>query len=154
MQLKAIFKILLSILPFFATAQELDWAVMVETEEASLGYCIAIDNNNNVFLAGGLYSMADFDNSDDSLLVTSNGSFDCFIAKYDENGNVLWAFNIGGANSDEIYSIVTDGENIFVGGRISYDTIDFDPSADTFNLVSEQSWDGFIAKYDNDGNFI
>ncbi|MBE2281668.1 MAG: T9SS type A sorting domain-containing protein, partial [Ignavibacteriaceae bacterium] len=49
--------------------------------------------------------------------ITSSGSRDIFIAKYDSNGNFLWVQKAGWVNSDEGYGISTDNSgNCYVTG--------------------------------------
>jgi hypothetical protein len=81
---------------------------------------------------------------------TSFGSTDIFIAKYDPNGNCLWAKQAGGIYNDWGYniSVDSDGNSLFTGrfiGPVSFGTI---------QLAGYGSWDVFIAKYDGNGNCI
>lgn len=87
-------------------------------------------------------------------MLTASGSEDAFISKYDMNGNLVWANKIGGSSQDVGNSIVLDASgNIYTTGYF-YGTVDFDPSASISNLVSAGTSDGYIAKYDNLGNYV
>ena len=47
----------------------------------------------------------------------SNGYDDGYVAKFDSNGNLIWAKNIGGSGWDDVDSITTDSsDNVLVGG--------------------------------------
>ena len=74
--------------------------------------------------------------------------------------NYQWAFNIGGAEGDEGYSVQTDAShNVYIAGIFKC-TADFDPSAGTANLTAPNclppfsAHDNFIAKYDSSGNYL
>lgn len=79
----------------------------------------------------------------------SNGNEDIFIAKYDANGNVLWANGYGSSTLDEGYSICSDNfGNIFCTGYFRT-TINFG----SFTL-SNIANDLFLVKLSNSGNVI
>jgi hypothetical protein len=65
-----------------------------------------------------------------------------------------WAKGIGGASNDIGNSIAIDAaENIYATGSFS-GTVDFDPNAGIYNLISIGSGDIFISKMDALGNLI
>ncbi|MBK7311024.1 MAG: hypothetical protein KBG47_08670 [Bacteroidia bacterium] len=114
---------------------------------------ITIDNSN-IYLTGYFTGVADFDPAAPAYMLTASGSEDAFISKYDMNGNLVWANKIGGSSQDVGNSIVLDASgNIYTTGYF-YGTVDFDPSASISNLVSAGTSDGYIAKYDNLGNYV
>ncbi len=135
-------------------AQLYEWA---ESMGGSGGdYCrsISVDGAGNVYMTGYFTGTADFTPGPDTANLTSNGSYDIFIAKYDSSGNYRWAINIGGSTVDEGYAISLDNAaNVYVTGYFT-GTADFDPGTDTVNLTSNgPNYDLFIAKYDSSGNF-
>lgn len=119
------------------------------------GECIKIDSNGDLLLTGAFTSTCDFDPSPSTATITSMGSFDPFIAKYDGSGNYIWAKAFGGSNIEIAYSMELNASNeIFLTGDFS-GTCDFDPSAGVANLpVFNSSKDIFIAKYDASGNYL
>ena len=65
-----------------------------------------------------------------------------------------WAIKLGSAGSDEgFYCKVAPNGNIVVGGKFS-DTMDLDPSAATYNIISNGSEDMFLACYTAAGGFL
>ncbi|MFT7588930.1 MAG: hypothetical protein ACI959_001144, partial [Limisphaerales bacterium] len=82
--------------------------------------------------------------------LVSYGSADCFTAKYDPSGNVIWAVSEGGIYEDVGVEIDFDAAgNCYVGGRF-IDTVNI---GDTF-YVSEGNVDIFVVKYDPSGNVV
>ncbi len=106
-------------------------------------------------MVGSFERTVDFDLGPGALsLSSSGGGQDGFVAKYDTNGNILWAFRIGGSGSDSVEAVRWDSEgNLLVAGYFS-GTADFDPSAVNASLTSTGGLDAFIAKYDTNGSFI
>jgi len=119
------------------------------------GYSLAIDDVGNVYTTGNFRYIADFDPGIGVYNLTSNGNDDIFICKLDNNGNFIWAKNLGGDDYDSSQSIDIDSSgNVFTTGSFK-DTADFDPGTSVYNLTAG-GWgsDIFICKLDNDGNFI
>ncbi|MDJ1483755.1 SBBP repeat-containing protein [Cytophagaceae bacterium YF14B1] len=111
-----------------------------------LGRDVALDVNGNCYLTGGFQNTAKFGTS--ITLTSAGGTNDIFLAKYDSNGNVLWAKRAGGNGGDIGQSLTTDiSGNVFLTGRFS-NTSNFGG----INLTSLGSFDGFIAKYTPDGS--
>ncbi len=115
---------------------------------------IAIDGNNNVYITGYYTGTAtDFDPGAGIVSLTSVGGNDIYIAKYDNNGNYIWAKSIGSAGDDRGNEVITDpAGNVFVTGIFS-GTVDFDPGAGVSNLNSSGSTDIFFLKLTGTGNF-
>lgn len=81
--------------------------------------------------------------------LTNTSHANLFIAKYDPNGNVIWAKTTGGTSLLEISGIATDGlSNIFISGYYRYNSLIFGTT--TFGNGGND--DIFIAKYDASGN--
>jgi hypothetical protein len=91
-------------------------------------YCfgIAKDFNDNIYLTGGFDSdTAVFGSFKLVNSYISGGSEDIFLAKYDSNGNIIWAKNFGGKNFEAGQSVSTDlSGNIYVSGWFG-DTVQF-----------------------------
>ncbi|MGB8691685.1 MAG: DUF4347 domain-containing protein, partial [Microcoleus sp.] len=64
-----------------------------------------------------------------------------------------WAKQLGGSGADNGNSIAVDSSgNVYTTGNFN-STVDFDPSAGTFNLTSAGGSDSFISKLNPDGTF-
>ena len=130
------------------------WAITTEGLGTSQGKRIALDATG-VYVVGNFSGIQDFDPGVGvHNLQSNNGSTDFFIAKFDLNGNYIWAFSIGGTGIDAVYDIVLDNlSNLYITGSFQ-DVVDFDPSGTSSNLTSHGWGDVFIAKYDLNGSFI
>jgi hypothetical protein len=110
------------------------WAKNLSPESGSsfFGKSLAIDNFDNIYLAGELIGIIDFDPGPNSyLLNTSFGGPSGFFAKYSPQGDFIWAKNFeGGFNSySQIYSInVANNNQIYISGNF-INSVDFDPSS-------------------------
>ena len=118
------------------------WARSIGGTITEYGQDIAADSGSNVYVIGEYYGSVTIG----STTLTSTGSFDVFVAKYDTNGSVQWARSIGGTNYGR--AIATDsGGNVYVIGEYS-GTATFAPGT---TLASAGSSDVFVAKYDTSG---
>jgi hypothetical protein len=71
-------------------------------------------------------------------------------------GDFVWAKQLGGAVGSGLFisSIVLDADsNVVIIGNFSQ-TVDFDPGSGSYNLSTSGSYDVFISKLDNSGNFV
>ena len=130
----------------YSQAPEFTWAKRASGTSFDGGAGIATDGSGNSYVTGDFAGLVTFG----AITLTSAGSDDIFVAKYDASGNVLWAKRAGGTSSDGGTGIATDGSGN------SYVTGDFAGSA-TFGaitLTSADSNDIFVAKYDALGNVL
>src|ERR1019366_7986565 len=113
------------------------------------GHSISADANGNVVITGWFSSPTITFGS--TTLINNTQSDDIFIAKYDANGNVLWAKSAGGTNWDDGYSVATDvSGNVFITGVFWDSSLTF--GSTTLPYIG--SGDIFIAKYDAGGNML
>jgi len=131
------------------------WAKQMSGVDLQRGNSVTVDALGNVYTTGFFNGVADFDPGVGTFDLTSAGSYEIFISKFDSAGNFVWAKQMGGAGTDNSYSIILDSsENIYVTGSFT-GTSDFDPGVGTFNLTSNgTNSDIFIAKLDTAGNFV
>lgn len=112
-----------------------------------VGFDIAIDGAGNSFITGEFTGNAYFGSSN---LVSSGGSQDAFIAKFDQTGNVIWAKSAGGIYAERGTDVALDGAgNSYVTGYFNVYS-----SFGSIRINSSGNNDAFIAKYDTGGNVI
>jgi hypothetical protein len=130
------------------------WAIKIGGSQGDGVSTITIDNQNNVIVSGQFRTTADFDPSTNVQNLVSNGGTDCFFAKYDSNGLLIWVKQIGNSTADErIESSLDANNNIYTSGYFQ-GTIDLDPNTGISNAISVGGEDIYIAKYSNNGNLI
>jgi gliding motility-associated-like protein len=136
---------------------EIFWSTLYGGNNWDGPTCLAIDNDNNIFMGGYSYSS--------NFPTLSNGTFfqgtnfttnTGFIVKFTETGSLIWSTYIGGNAGEELYSIDIDSENnIYAGG--STGSINFplvSPGGGTFFQGSSVDGSGFIAKFSNTGALL
>jgi large repetitive protein len=130
------------------------WAVGMGGTLADGNGGMSLDAAGNIQLVGSFNGTADFDPGAGTFNLVSAGSTDIYISKLDPAGNLLWAKRIGGTGADNGNCVTLDASDaVYVGGGFNA-TVDFDPGAGTFNLVSSAQYDACIAKLDASGNFV
>jgi len=130
------------------------WAKSVEGTDNmdERTFSIAVDGTGNVFLAG-MYSSPTL--SFDTITITNAGIENIFLAKYDPNGNALWAKSTGGSYHDWAYSVAMDNSgNIYLTGVFRSPTISFGSISLTNADNTGNTTDLFIAKYDTNGDVL
>lgn len=122
--------------------------------DAFVGY-INHDFYGNLYMTGVYSGTSDFDpSSSNTYNLTAIDSLDNFILKLDVTGNFIWAKTFGGDGDDHIASDVDEEGFIYYTGSYK-NTVDFDPSINTYNLTSIGGYhDIFIGKMDPLGNLM
>ncbi len=108
---------------------------------------ITADENGNVYISGYFKASTTIG----SFNLTSSGSTDIFVAKYDPNGNVEWVKQAGGPYEDMAYGCSYDkySKQLYVTGQI-----DDHGMFGTIYVGAAGNRDVFIASYDENGNEI
>lgn len=122
------------------------WAVQAGGIGFDKGSRVAVDPDGHIVVTGYFQETATFGN----LSLTSTGFKDIFVAKYDGEGQVLWAVQGEGDFEDEGLGIATDASgNILVTGAFFEEA-----TFGTTTLTGRGSFDVFVVKYDADGNVL
>lgn len=106
---------------------------------------INVDDNGNVLITGKYSDDMIFD----SHTLNSNGSTDAFLAKYNTNGNCIWAKSIGGTNNDEGFSAAVDKTGDIYATGIYKAPLSIADST----LSSYGGQDIYLAKFTSFGDF-
>ena len=115
------------------------------------------DADDNIYLTGYTLTELDLDPSEGEAIVNADQKQSVFLAKYNSQGEYIWGFAVQSLNGASISSfdleIDEETDHVYMVGTCS-DTMDFDPSENTYNLVTQNDQDLFIAKYTLDGEFV
>lgn len=133
----------------------LEWVKTMGGTGNDKGNDIVVDNLGNTYTVGEFQNVVDFDPGAGVTALTSFGNIDVFVQKLDPNGNLLWVKQIGGTNTDNVASIVLDGNgDLIIAGEFK-GTADFDPGVGISTLTATGIYyDTYILKLDSDGNLI
>jgi hypothetical protein len=138
----------------YDAAGALIWARQAGGSLADQGRGIAVAGDGSVYVTGRFATLASFVGS--SVRLSAEGASDSFVARYDRDGTLLWAFRAGGTVTDNGLAIAVDsGSNALVTGNFAglATFADLDaPAAAT--LISAGGGDGFLVKYDPQGQLI
>lgn len=125
------------------------WAKNAGGTQHDYGHGLSVNPNGNIMVTGYFYSAtASFDTT---TLTNTNFYEDIFIAKYNDNGNLIWAKSAGGPNEDDALGIASDNYgNTYITGYFVSPTITFD------SIILNNVWghDVFLTKYDSLGNVV
>jgi len=142
----------------YDTAGNFIWAKAVVGNGPVRPNSMAIDDNENVYIVGEFRNFIDFDAGVSTNILSSNGfNRDAFILKADSNGNHQWAHRFGGPYLDWAFDVGVDSNmNVILTGNFQ-DSVDFDPSSNTFilpNNIFTTGEAGFVVKLDPTGLLI
>jgi hypothetical protein len=119
------------------------------------GYSIALDASGNVLFSGAFMGTVDFDPGPGTSSFTSLGDRDAFIAKYDPDGNLIWARVLGSTGSEYGTGLAVDnGNNVILCGYFGYANLDLDPGAGTAIHVPAGNFDAFLLKLNSSGDYL
>lgn len=137
---------LLTVLPLSVTVP---WATTAGGPGSDIGHGIALDSAGNSYVVGTFHGTATFG----ATTLTSAGQSDIFVAKFDPNGQLLWARSAGGPGYDNGAGIAMDAAgNAHITGSFEA-TATFGATALTNSSPASYS-DLFVAKYDPAGNLV
>ncbi len=114
---------------------------------------LAMDAQTNLYMAGYFTGTATFTNGfyGTNISLVSAGLTDIFLAKYNSDGQLLWARRAGGSLSDSARAMAVDGAgNVFLAGSFQSATATFG----SFSVINSNSntQEIFVSKYDPQGN--
>ena len=126
------------------------WAKSFGGSNYDGGISIITDEIGSVYFTGSfMSSTVIFDTT--TLTNINAGYYDIFIAKYNPNGNMIWAKSAGGGDNDVSNSISTDKVgNVYLTGDFSFSNITFGD----ITLTNAGYDDIFITEYDSNGNVL
>lgn len=116
---------------------------------------LEVDENDQIYVAGGLGESIDVDPSASVAMTAWVGSNDIVMSRYDTDGNYVDHMSIGSTGYDSAFGVETLGNNEFVLCGTYDGTVDFNPGAGVAQMTSSNgSRDGFVAKYANSNAYL
>lgn len=146
-------------------AQTLSWVGSIEAAGHHVEpYSILQDANQDIYVVGNFRETADFNMGGGVTNYVSVGNRDAFVAKYDLNGNFIYAFSLGATITNSgvdsrAYDIAVDAlGNIIVVGEFKGSGINFSPLGGAATTLTSSnsgaSPSAFVAKYTSNGQCI
>ena len=129
------------------------------TDDFDVGRDVAVDASGQIMVIGEFQGTATFGAGDlNEIMLTSLGTRDMFVAKYDANGALLWAKRAGGTGTDftlgKSIAVDANGQSVVTGTfRTGTATFGLDEANET-PLTNSGGDDVFVAKYDADGALL
>jgi len=135
----------------FGQLPEWLWAKSAKGANIDRARTVSTDDKGNVYVVGWFDSDS-ITFASTTLIKTSGFGYDIFIAKYNPNGDVLWAKSAEGIMNDLAVSVSTDDKgNVYVTGYF-WSSITF--GSTTLINAGTNSYDIFLVKYDSSGNVL
>ncbi|MBI3133425.1 MAG: hypothetical protein HYZ14_02010 [Bacteroidetes bacterium] len=119
------------------------WGKTIGGTDTEYGFAVTVDEFDNVYLSGQFYTGCTFE----GVPISSIGSADVYVAKFDTDGNFQWVKTFGGTAQDTGTKLTCDKSGAIYlagtqGGNFYYNTDSLvDPGY-------------FVAKLDYNGNII
>ena len=128
------------------------WAKEIDCDDRSLIFDLALDNQNNVFLAGYFNGTVDMDPGP-AIDTVSNSQFSSangFVIKLNQAGDYQWHRRFSGRNAGcSTIDLDPFGDLIITGGYS--EAINFTPDEGDLNMTTGISNSAFVAKLAPDG---
>ena len=117
---------------------EKDWTILFGSEYHEEVHAIEIDSDGSIYIAGS--TRGNLGNE------TNNGNWDCYVSKFNSDGNILWTTLLGTNEEDWIRDMTIGNDGyIYLGGATKGDLEDQN---------NQGSYDGFLSKLDYEGSKI
>jgi hypothetical protein len=133
------------------------WLNTATGSGAEVSYSMAVDDAGNSYIAG-YFDSTNVNFGGGVWLTNTTPSisppYDCFLAKYDSNGVVVWAKRFGGTDDDWVRNVAVDTDrNCYVTGRfVSTNFLIEGITLTNFSPNGNSSF--FVAKFSSSGNLL
>ncbi|MBI3248433.1 MAG: SBBP repeat-containing protein [Deltaproteobacteria bacterium] len=152
----------------FAPTGLLIWVKRAGGEGTNEGHALTVDSSGNSYVTGFFQNTATFGPGEvnETTFIAQGGNADVFIAKYDPNGDLLWAKQAGsgigdegvGSFAEQGLGIGLDGNgDVYVTGFFQSPSVVFGPSEAGQTVITVQGGgkEIFLAKFSGStGSFI
>ncbi len=129
------------------------WIKRLGGASNDVGFGVASDPNGNAYVVGTYTTSGNFNSGGTGGELTSAGSSDAFLVKYDSTGKFLWVKSLGGSGEDTAYAVTTDASgNVIVTG--SFGSSNFNPGGSGGTFATAGLQDIFVAKFNSGGTLL
>jgi hypothetical protein len=136
-----------------AQAETSSWVFGLGNSLSEQVHAAALGRHGEVVITGAFRGTVDFDPGPGVVTLTSTGGSSAFIAKYSQDGALIWARGLFGEDDAEGRDVVVDATGyIGVVGNFK-NAVDMDPGPSVVQATSEGAEDVFLLRLDPDGNY-
>ncbi|MCB9226173.1 MAG: T9SS type A sorting domain-containing protein [Chitinophagales bacterium] len=115
---------------------------------------IVSTDNNGTIICGNFLGYTDLDPG--TALLNTNGSFDMFVMRLDDNGDLVWVHDISGYGENEMVQMaIGENDNLYFTGTF-FGSLDLNPGLgiNAFNSGNSSYSDVFVVSLDSAGNYL
>ena len=128
----------------YNSENEIEWAKMIKGTSGSTEISSVVETSEEGYIVAGYFGGSM--NLGNGVRLTSNGSSDGFIIKYNVSGEAKWAKSIGGGSNDYITALKeTQNGGYIIGGSFSSTNMEIE---NELNLITKGTFDGMVIKFD------
>ena len=128
------------------------WATYFGNIGTESAHDLVLDAQNNIYIVGPTASPGGMGINARHQPNFGGGSQDAFLAKFTSGGQLIWSTYFGGTGTEHGNGITLDqADNIYICG--STDSPDGIATAGVHQLNPRGTFDAFISKFSNDGQF-
>ncbi|QDU78365.1 hypothetical protein Pla110_00660 [Polystyrenella longa] len=134
---------------------ELQWGHTFGDVQRDSANSINIDSAGNIFVAGRFRGNVDLDPTvNTNILEASLTKSETFIARFDTNGDLVWAGSMEGSSGGPLIASIDfdQQENLIIGASL-FGTSDIDPGPDTY-ILDMDNYSSAIFSLDTNVNVI
>ncbi len=138
-------------------SNELIWSLNLGRIGLSNGMnttAVKTTTDSNILLAGSFSSNVNFNPLGANTTVSAVAGKDAFLAKYNENGTLLWLRTFGTLNFDVATALEADADGNAYFAMSFSGQLDVDPGAATVFVNSNGGEDAVVIKLSEDGEYI
>lgn len=139
------------------------WVSRVAGTAGDSGFAVKTDSTgDNIYITGPFSStvLTVYSSNGNTFTTLNNlgaSGSDAFLVKYNTNGIAQWAVRIGGTGADSGDNISVDPSgNVYIAGYFGSPTLTiYNQNNSVYDILTQDgSDDGFILKYDTNGNLL
>ena len=135
-----------------STGRNLVYSHYVAGAGAEIGYAIALDSSNNIYIAGAT-SSPDFLVTAGVAQPTRPGGIEAFAMRFDASGARAYGTYLGGSGDDYAYGVAVDSSgNAYISGATT--STNFPVSAGAYQSRNAGGYDAFVTKLSPTGTLI
>jgi len=123
-----------------------EWAKQVDAYGVCRSKDVVADDYGNSYACGHFFGTVDFG----STQLTNSGDFSGYVAKFDPNGNPIWALKFKGYDRADVYELHLNSQ----GHIIVFGSFEGSISLGSDTYSSSNTHTPFIAEIDTSGNIL